>query len=53
MICLLHAWLLEGSGSNLWTRAVVQSLCRKRETVHLVCQENHPERYGFISSAHG
>jgi glycosyltransferase involved in cell wall biosynthesis len=51
MLCLLHAWLLEGSGSNLWTRAVVQSLCRKGETVHLVCQENHPERYGFISSA--
>jgi glycosyltransferase involved in cell wall biosynthesis len=51
MLCILHAWLLEGSGSNLWTRAVVQSLCRKGETVHLVCQENHPERYGFISQA--
>ncbi|MDP9201428.1 MAG: glycosyltransferase family 4 protein [Gemmatimonadota bacterium] len=51
MLCILHAWLLEGSGSNLWTRAVVQSLCRKGETVHLVCQENHPERYGFISAA--
>ena len=51
MLCLLHAWLLEGSGSNLWTRAVVQSLCRKGETVHLVCQENHPDRYRFISTA--
>jgi glycosyltransferase involved in cell wall biosynthesis len=51
MLCLLHAWLLEGSGSNLWTRAVVQSLCRKGETVHLVCQENHPDRYGFIATA--
>jgi glycosyltransferase involved in cell wall biosynthesis len=51
MLCILHAWLLEGSGSNLWTRAVVQSLCRKGETVHLVCQENHPGRYGFISTA--
>jgi glycosyltransferase involved in cell wall biosynthesis len=51
MLCILHAWLLEGSGSNLWTRAVVQSLCRKGETVHLVCQENHPDRYGFISTA--
>ncbi|HMI54750.1 MAG TPA: hypothetical protein VK494_01040, partial [Gemmatimonadaceae bacterium] len=29
----------------------MQSLCRKGETVHLVCQENHPDRYGFISSA--
>ncbi|HEY3114700.1 MAG TPA: glycosyltransferase family 4 protein [Gemmatimonadaceae bacterium] len=51
MLCILHAWLLEGSGSNLWTRAVVQSLCRKGETVHLVCQENHPQRYAFISTA--
>jgi glycosyltransferase involved in cell wall biosynthesis len=51
MLCILHAWLLEGSGSNLWTRAVVQALCRRGETVHLVCQENHPQRYGFISAA--
>ena len=49
MICILHGWLLEGSGSNLWTRAVVHALCRKGETVHLVCQENHPERYEFIT----
>ena len=29
----------------------MQSLCRKGETVHLVCQENHPDRYSFISEA--
>jgi len=29
----------------------VPSLCRKGETVHLVCQENHPDRYSFISVA--
>lgn len=51
MICVLHAWLLEGSGSNLWTRSVIAGLCRLGETVHLVCQENHPERYDFIASA--
>ncbi|MFN2636117.1 MAG: glycosyltransferase family 4 protein [Gemmatimonadaceae bacterium] len=51
MLCILHAWLLEGSGSNLWTRSVVRSLCRRGETVHLVCQENHPERYDFIGTA--
>ena len=51
MLCILHGWLLEGSGSNLWTRAVVQSLCRAGVTVHLVCQENHPDRYAFVSSA--
>ena len=51
MLCVLHGWLLEGSGSNLWTRSVVRSLCRMGETIHLVCQENHPERYDFIARA--
>lgn len=49
MICILHGYLLEGSGSNLWTRAVVESLCRQGDTVHLMAQENHPERYPFIA----
>ncbi|MFQ5584940.1 MAG: glycosyltransferase, partial [Calditrichia bacterium] len=49
MICILHGYLLEGSGSNLWTRSIIQSLCRNGETVHLICLENHPERYDFIS----
>ncbi len=51
MICILHGWLLEGSGSNLWTRAVVKSLCKRGEDVHVVCQENHPDIYDFIASA--
>ncbi|MGH7457632.1 MAG: glycosyltransferase family 4 protein [Longimicrobiaceae bacterium] len=51
MIGLLHGYLLEGSGSNLWTRAIARSLCRRGEPLHLVCQENHPERYDFISRA--
>ena len=51
MIALLHGYLLEGSGSNLWTRAMVSSLCRNGETVHLVCQENHPAIYDFVAEA--
>jgi glycosyltransferase involved in cell wall biosynthesis len=51
MICILHGYLLEGSGSNLWTRSVVESLCRRGETVHLMAQENHPDRYPFIAEA--
>lgn len=51
MICILHGYLLEGSGSNLWTRSIVESLCRQGETVHLMAQENHPERYEFIAEA--
>ncbi|MEO8194205.1 MAG: glycosyltransferase [Gemmatimonadales bacterium] len=52
MICLLHGWLLEGSGSNLWTRSMVTALARSGETVHLVCQENHPDRYDAIAEAY-
>lgn len=52
MICILHGYLLDGSGSNLWTRSVIQSLCRGGETVHLVCQENHPDRFDFIGEAY-
>jgi glycosyltransferase involved in cell wall biosynthesis len=52
MICLLHGWLLEGSGSNLWTRSIITALGRSGETVHLVCQENHPDRYEGIAEAY-
>ena len=52
MICLLHGYLLEGSGSNLWTRCVVEALCREGETVHLVCQEPHPDVYDCIGEVH-
>lgn len=52
MIGILHGYLLEGSGSNIWTRSIVRSLCKNGETVHLVCQENHPENYDFIAKCH-
>jgi glycosyltransferase involved in cell wall biosynthesis len=51
MICLLHGYLLDGSGSNLWTRSMLRALCRAGEDVHLMCQEPHPERYDFIAEA--
>jgi glycosyltransferase involved in cell wall biosynthesis len=52
LICILHGYLLEGSGSNLWTRAIVRALCREGQTVHLVCQELHPDIYDFIAAAY-
>lgn len=52
MICILHGYLLDGSGSNLWTRAVVRALCRAGRDVHLVCQEPHPEDHDFIAAAY-
>jgi glycosyltransferase involved in cell wall biosynthesis len=51
-LAIIHGYLLEGSGSNLWTRCVVEALCRKGHTVQLVCQEPHPERYDCITSAY-
>ena len=51
MICVLHGYLLEGSGSNLWTRSILEALCRQGHTVHLMAQENHPEVYPFIAEA--
>ena len=52
MICILHGWLLEGSGSNLWTRSMITALARAGETVQLVCQENHPDLYHAIGRAY-
>jgi glycosyltransferase involved in cell wall biosynthesis len=51
MICILHGYLLDGSGSNLWTQALVRTLCSAGEEVHLVCQEPHPERFDFVARA--
>ena len=48
---ILHGYLLEGSGSNLWTRAILKTLCRLGDTIHVMCQEPHPEHYDFISEA--
>ena len=52
MICILHGYLLEGSGSNLWTSAMARALCRIGHPVHLVCQEAHPDAFDFIAAAH-
>jgi glycosyltransferase involved in cell wall biosynthesis len=52
MLCILHGYLLEGSGSNLWTRSVVESLCMEGHTVQLVCQEPYPERYDCIAESY-
>jgi glycosyltransferase involved in cell wall biosynthesis len=51
MICILHGYLLEGSGSNLWTRSIVEALCRQGHDIHLMAQENHPDRYPCIVEA--
>lgn len=51
MIALLHGYLLDGSGSNLWTQAVARSLCRIGEDVHVICQEREPHDFDFVAEA--
>jgi glycosyltransferase involved in cell wall biosynthesis len=51
-IGLLHGYLLDGSGSNLWTRCIVEALCMDGVDVELFCQEPHPEKFDCIAAAY-
>ncbi|MDP9327758.1 MAG: glycosyltransferase [Actinomycetota bacterium] len=51
-VLLWHGWLLDGSGSNVSTARLAQSFAASGHDVVLLCQEPHPERYGWID-AHG
>lgn len=51
MLCIVHGYGLNESGSNLWTREVVRALVRNGETVHLVCRVSDPENFDFVAEA--
>jgi glycosyltransferase involved in cell wall biosynthesis len=44
-ILLWHGYLLGGTGSNVYTRALAREWSRAGHHVVVVCQEPHPERY--------
>jgi glycosyltransferase involved in cell wall biosynthesis len=44
-ILLWHGYLLGGTGSNVYTRALARAWSRAGHEVTVVCQERHPERY--------
>ena len=44
-ILLWHGYLLGGTGSNVYTRALAREWSRAGHEVVVVCQERHPERY--------
>jgi glycosyltransferase involved in cell wall biosynthesis len=44
-IVLWHGYLLGGTGSNVYTRALAREWSRLGHEVTVVCQERHPERY--------
>ena len=47
-VLLWHGWLLEGSGSNVYTAKVAEANRRAGHSVLILCQEPHPERFSFI-----
>jgi len=44
-ILLWHGYLLGGTGSNVYTRALAREWSRTGHEVVVVCQDRHPERY--------
>lgn len=50
-VLLWHGWLLEGSGSNVYTARTAEVLRRDGHDVALLCQEPHPERVPFADAA--
>src|ERR1700688_5118281 len=44
-ILLWHGYLLGGTGSNVYTRALAREWSNAGHDVTIVCQERHPERY--------
>jgi glycosyltransferase involved in cell wall biosynthesis len=49
-ILLWHGWLLEGSGSNIYTARVAEVFRSNGHDVVLMCQDAHPERYTWIDA---
>jgi glycosyltransferase involved in cell wall biosynthesis len=49
-ILLWHGYLLGGTGSNVYTRALAREWSRAGHEVVVTCQEPHPERYDLGSA---
>ncbi len=48
-ICLVHGYLLTGTGSNIYVQNIARRLCLNGHKVHLICQEPHPESLDFVT----
>src|SRR5919201_2991397 len=44
-ILLWHGYLLSGTGSNIYTRALARAWSRTGHEVVVLCQDPHPEQY--------
>ena len=50
-VLVWHGWLLEGSGSNVYTAKVAEVWRRMGHDVALLCQQTDPARPGFVDAA--
>jgi len=50
-VLIFHGYLLEGTGSNVYTARLAAALARLGHDVHLLCQDRHPERRRFVDAA--
>jgi glycosyltransferase involved in cell wall biosynthesis len=47
-ILVWHGWLLEGSGSNVYTAKVTEAWREMGHDVVVLCQQDHPHRFPFV-----
>jgi glycosyltransferase involved in cell wall biosynthesis len=47
-ILIFHGYLLDGTGSNVYTARLAAALVRLGHDVHLLSQDRHPERQPFV-----
>jgi glycosyltransferase involved in cell wall biosynthesis len=50
-ILVFHGYLLAGTGSNVYNARLAAAFVRQGHDVHLLCQDRHPERMGFVGAA--
>jgi len=48
-VLMVHGFVLDGTGSNLYVRNIVKTMCEYGQDVVLVCQEFTPEKYDYVS----
>jgi glycosyltransferase involved in cell wall biosynthesis len=49
-ILIFHGYLLRGTGSNIYNAELTRALVGLGHEVHLFCQEERPEEFGFVDA---
>lgn len=49
-IVIWHGYLLDGTGSNVYTRSLARTWSRQGHDVVVICQEPHPDRYDLAGA---